>query len=236
MADRPNNNRQGDTEPISSGVEDLIERLIQDGVSEGQERAERIVTDAERRAEWLVEQAHEEAEAIREEARSEAQRLRRSGKEALHTAARDAILELKETLMHRFADQLRSLIATEMQREDFLQRLILELAGNARETAGVDRTDRVEVVLPRDVVGLEELRRNPEELREGTLSYFAATLMRDVIHEGVTFTTSEETQTGIRLRLLDHDIEVDLTDESVATLLLQHLQPRFRALVEGIIK
>ena len=34
----------------------------------------------------------------------------------------------------------------------------------------------------------------------------------------------------------DEDIVLDLTDEAVAGLLLLHLQPRFRAILEGIVK
>jgi V/A-type H+-transporting ATPase subunit E len=41
---------------------------------------------------------------------------------------------------------------------------------------------------------------------------------------------------GIRLRLVDHDVTLELTDKAVASLILQHLQPRFRALIEGIVK
>jgi len=32
------------------------------------------------------------------------------------------------------------------------------------------------------------------------------------------------------------NITIDLTDEAIAALLLQHLQPRFRAVLEGIVK
>ena len=32
------------------------------------------------------------------------------------------------------------------------------------------------------------------------------------------------------------NIKIDLTDEAIAALLLQHLQPRFRAVLEGIVK
>ena len=40
---------------------------------------------------------------------------------------------------------------------------------------------------------------------------------------------------GIRVRLLDDDLEIDLTDEAIAELLLEHLQPRFRAVLTGMV-
>jgi len=36
--------------------------------------------------------------------------------------------------------------------------------------------------------------------------------------------------------MVDKDISLDLTDEAIAALLLEHLQPRFRAILEGIVK
>jgi V/A-type H+-transporting ATPase subunit E len=34
----------------------------------------------------------------------------------------------------------------------------------------------------------------------------------------------------------DKELEIDLTPEALAELLLEHLQPRFRALMQGIIQ
>ena len=40
----------------------------------------------------------------------------------------------------------------------------------------------------------------------------------------------------VRNFLKDKDIEVALSDETVTQMMLNHLQPRFRALLEGIVK
>jgi V/A-type H+-transporting ATPase subunit E len=52
----------------------------------------------------------------------------------------------------------------------------------------------------------------------------------------VALEVTPETRPGIRIRLVDRDVEIDLTDASVAALLLQHLQPRFRAFLEGMVR
>jgi V/A-type H+-transporting ATPase subunit E len=92
------------------------------------------------------------------------------------------------------------------------------------------------VLLPRDVVGLDELRHKPETLSEGTLSHFVLAVAQSMLREGVRFSVGDAKQNGIRVRLVGQDLEVELTDETVARLLLTHLQPRFRALVEGIVR
>lgn len=225
-----------DHSPAASGVETLIERLRDEGVNSGRRKAEELVRDAEHRAEWLLEQARQEAETIRADARREAEHLRKSGNEALETAARDTVLELHGALVARFRSQVRWLVAQELEKESFLQQLILTLAGRVREQQQLDEAGRVEVVLPTSAVGLEELRSNPESLEAGTLSYFVVAVAAEMLREGVTITVDEDQGSGLSLRLTDAGMDVDLSAEAVADVLLRHLQPRFRALLEGVLR
>lgn len=229
------NERQSSDPGVSSGVEALIERLRDEGVEQGREQARRIVADAESRASWMIEQAERDARAIRERAQEQAQRLESSAHEAIKVAARDTVLEMQSTLTHRFRGHLRWLVEETLSQETFLQRLILELAARARADTPLEQEGSVEIVLPRDVVGLEELRRRPEELREGSLSHFVVAMAREVLREGVDFTVGEH-EHGLRVRLTEHDMEIDITEYTVAELLLEHLQPRFRAMLEGIVR
>ncbi|WP_435100488.1 hypothetical protein [Arhodomonas sp. AD133] len=229
------NERQSSDPGVSSGVEALIERLRDEGVEQGREQARRIVADAESRASWMIEQAERDARAIRERAQEQAQRLESSAHEAIKVAARDTVLEMQSTLTHRFRGHLRWLVEETLSQEAFLQRLILELAARARADTPLEQEASVEIVLPRDVVGLEELRRRPEELREGSLSHFVVAMAREVLREGVDFTVGEH-EHGLRVRLTEHDMEIDITEYTVAELLLEHLQPRFRAMLEGIVR
>ena len=34
---------------------------------------------------------------------------------------------------------------------------------------------------------------------------------------------------------MDEELQIDLTDQAIANLLLKHLQPRFRAVMEGLV-
>lgn len=229
-------NNQALAGKVSHGVEQLIERLRDDGVRQGRAEAQRIVDDAEHRASWLISQAREQADEMLLKAREEAERLRRSGEEALQIAARDAVLNMKGFLSERFAVEVRRLVGEQMRDETLLRDLILAIAGRVREDMDLDKAASLEVLLPRDVVGLDELRHHPETLKEGTLSHFVLAVAQSLLRDGVSFAVGDAGQSGIRIRLVGQDLEVELTDETVARLLLTHLQPRFRALVEGIVR
>ncbi|RLJ19571.1 hypothetical protein DJ031_07940 [bacterium endosymbiont of Escarpia laminata] len=219
---------------VSSGVEALIERLHDEGVAAGRERAEKIVADAEHQAAWIVEQAELEAEALKKAAREHAGQTQKALQESLSVAVRDAILSLKSTLSARFADEVQRAVGREMSREQMLQRLILEVAGRAKEQ--LDESEPMQILLPRDAVGLEELRKDPEALRANPLTELSGLITKEMLREGVTFIEADDDMPGIRLSIRGDAIKLDVTEAAVTELLLAHLQPRFRALVEGIVR
>ena len=79
------------------------------------------------------------------------------------------------------------------------------------------------------------IRGDGEVIFEGKLSEYAKAIASAAWREGVVVKTMEDGGRGIRVRLLDDDLEIDLTDEAIAELLLKHLQPRFRAVLTGMI-
>jgi V/A-type H+/Na+-transporting ATPase subunit E len=222
----------------SSGVETLIERLREQGVEEGRREAEGIITDAHARAKEIEQAAEARAKELVEAAMQKADRLKTGGYEALRVAMRDTVLRLRSELTEIISDNVRRLITTEMDKEDFLRQLILDVAGQVRERTGIDHGEKVKVYVPRKLIASEELRQNPLELHEGGMTHLILNVAGDALHEGVTIGVCDDDECGkgIRLYLEDKDVRIDLTDVSVAELLLAHLQPRFRAVLEGTVK
>lgn len=223
-----------DTEATSSGVEALIERLRQQGVEAGRAARDEFIGEAEREGETIIKDAREKAAAIVAEAHQESERLQASGEDALRVAMRDTVLRMRETLRKRLEGQVRSLVAKQLVDEEFLRRLIVEVAGKARDNSQADQAEHVEVLLPPEVIGLEDLQRRPEEL-ESKLSQFAKQIASATWRDGVIIDTLEPGTRGIRIRLKDEELELDLSDRAIADLLLEHLQPRFRAVMEGLV-
>ena len=222
--------------PSSSGVDELIAKLREEGVAAGRAEAERIVADARAEAAQILDKASGEARSRLETARREADAYRAAGEEALKTAVRDTVLTMKADLMERFSTDVKRLVSQQIGDPDILQKMVLEIAGRARDRADIEDDDALEVVLPEAVIGLEDLRNNPEELGQGRLTKLVLGLTGEMLRKGVTFSASEDAAAGIRVKVEGKSVTLDLTDEAVAALLLQHLQPRFRAVLEGIVK
>jgi V/A-type H+-transporting ATPase subunit E len=217
------------------GVKALIERLRNEGVAAGRSEAERIVAEAEQRAATIVAQAEAKARQLVDHAQREADALKAAGENALEVAARDAVLRLRSQLSSRLSDEVRRLMGDATRDHALLKQMILEVAGHGRRDYNLDAQARLQIVLPEEVVGIEELRRKPEELKEGTLTHFVVALAGEMLRNGVEFTSAPGFG-GIKLRLVDSEVEIDLTDRAIAGIILEHLQPRFRAVMEGIVR
>lgn len=218
----------------SKGVDALIAKLREDGVAAGQAEAERLRTDAEQDATRIVAAAKEEAEKNLDRARKSADNYRTAGEEALKVAMRDAVLTMKAGLMAQFEADVKRMISTALADPEMLRQMVLELVGKARDAARAGKD--TEIILPANVVGPEAIRENPEEVQSGKLTKFVLGLTQKMLEDGVTLHASDALQGGIHARVMDKDIELDLSDEAIASLIMQHLQPRFRAVMEGVIK
>lgn len=217
-----------------SGVDALIARLREEGVAAGRADAEQILERARAEAKRIVDSAEAEARAHLETARREADAYRAAGEQALRAAMRDTVLGLKAQLMARFTSDVQRLVSAELEDPELLRRLIVEVAGRAG--SGIDPDARIEVILPEAAVALDGLKGDPDELEQSPLTKLALGLSADMLRAGVTLSASADRDAGIAVRVADGKLVVDLSDEAIAGLLLQHLQPRFRAILEGIVR
>ncbi|WP_459556711.1 hypothetical protein [Lacunimicrobium album] len=216
--------------PIAiSGVQELIDRIRNEGVARGEKSSEELIAAARQEAAAIVDQSRRDAEKMLAAAKKASDDLKIAGDNAVRLAIRDATLTLTEELRTDFASKVRKLVAHTMKDRQFLERLILEIA---RRATPPDTGSNVEMLLPDRISSSEQIQNQPEELTS-PLSQFVLELSSEVLREGLTFTTNPEDQIGIRLRLRDQNVEIDLTDRAITDLLMAHLGPRFRALMKA---
>ncbi|WP_170759135.1 hypothetical protein [Ruegeria lacuscaerulensis] len=219
---------------ISHGVDELIDKLRNDGVAAGQTDAEKLRADARAEAAKILADAKREADEYQKKARSESDSYRAAGEEALNTAMRDAVLTMKAGLTDRFREDVERLVTKEMADPDLLKQMILEVVGRAADEARLD--GKVQVILPAKVATQEDIKQNADDIQSGKLTKYVLGLTAEMLQEQVELHASDDTQSGICVRAEDQGVVLDLTDKAVASLLMQHLQPRFRAVLEGVIR
>jgi len=228
--------RNGKTPVVqASGVEAVIAQLREEGAAEGRRQAEAILAEAKAEAEAVRASARAEADAVLAHAREEAARTLEAGEEALKTAARDAILRLRGDLLERFSAEFRQMVRAATLDPNLLARLLLEVARQSADLAALEGGEPMEALLPAAAVSLDDLRGDLGELRAAPLTEFVVAATGRVLREGVRLGVRRDGSAGLHVRLDDRDLEIDLSDAALSAVLLEHLQPRFRALFDGIV-
>lgn len=219
----------------ASGVEGLIAQLYNEGVQAGEDEKVKILEAANVEAERIKKDAQKEADKIVEKAKKESEKIKKSTDSALKVSANNLILKIKEIISEKFSNALLRLTSEQMKEEEFVKQLILVVAARARKDAQFDNEDQMEVILPREIVDTAELSRHPEKVKKGTLGHLVLDVSGELLREGIEFSASDDISSGLKIKLPVRDMEVDLSDKAVTELLLQHLQPRFRAFLEGVM-
>lgn len=216
----------------ASGVQQLIDRLRDKGVEAGKSDADALIEKAQGQARETVARAREQADKMLGEAKAESERVKTGGEDAVKLAMRDAVLDLKEQLTGNFAAQIRRLVTEHVADPDILSRIVIETASKA---SGDVKDKDLTLLLPDEELTLDDLRERPEEVHEGPLSKYVMATAGETLRKGIDIMPDAETKVGIKIKVKDEGVVIDLTDEAISAFLLKHLLPRFRALFEGVV-
>lgn len=215
-----------ETTKTSSGVQELIDRIRDQGMQAAKEEADCLVRQARQEAARIVAQANAEAEAARTKARTEIEAYRAAALDALQLAARDTVLDLKSRVTSRFEEFVKRLVTSATRDKELIRSLVLVLAGHAAEEFIQDKEVEVRIS-----DALLEGQTGPVFKEEGKLAILG--LSSDMLREGLELVPDSEVQGGARVRLVEDKLEIDLSDRAIARMISQRLIPRFKAILEG---
>lgn len=210
----------------SSGVQELIDRIRDQGIQAAQEEAERLLRQARHEAHELVSQAKAEAEAAQAKARAEIEGYRQASIEALRLAARDTVLDLEARVLARFEEFVKRLVVSATRDKELVRSIVLVLAGHAADEFIKDKEVEVRISS-----ALLEGQTGPVFKEEGKLAILG--LSSDMLREGLELVSDSEIEGGARVRLVQDKLEIDLSDRAIARMISQRMVPRFKAIMEG---
>lgn len=208
-------------------VQNLIDRIRDQGVKAAEEQAARIVRDAETKAAKILADANAEVTRLRAEAAAEREADYAAGLEALKLSARDTVLQLKARVSGEFESFVKRLVTNATCDEDLIRSLVLVLAGQAADEVIKDKDIKILISCAMET-GLVE-----ESLRERGKRNILA-LSTQMLREGVELIPADGFQGGARVRLKDEQLEIDLSDAAITRLLSNSMLPRFRRILDGI--
>lgn len=220
-----------ETNEISSGVQELIDKLKNQGVGEGQKQAEQIISEAHKKASHIIAQAQTEVDKQLSETRLKLEAERKASHEAIKTAFRDTELALRTKIREAFSAHLRRLVSLELEDKNFIKQLVLAIA--SVKTPEIVQAHDTEIQLPAKL--FESDKEGAPLSAEGKkkMQHLVLGITHDMLREGIELNLSSDVKGGIRVKLVGKDIQIDLTDEALTNLLLKYLLPRYREIVSG---
>ena len=209
-----------------SGVQNLVDRIRDQGVLADNEKANKILRDAELKSAKMLADAKLEIEKLRETARLEIEANHAAALEALKLSARDAMLQLKAKVSSEFEVFVQRLVTSATRDEQFIKAIVLVLAGHVQEELIEDKD--IQIMLSESILTGKLSEELGERAKQTILS-----LSSEMLRQGVELIPSSDIQGGANVRLVKDKLEIDLSDKAIASLLYQRMMPRFQAILEG---
>lgn len=210
----------------AKGVQELITRIRDEGVQAARQEAHDLVQKARAEAAEITESARVEAKTMKEVAHDEIEAERSAALESLRHAARDAVLDLRTRVRANFERHVRRLVSSTLENQEFTRNVVLALAGEAAEKYIQDRDARI-FLSP-------EMFENGAERDAADAQARAIVLgvANEVLRQGIELVPANDIHAGARVRLVEDNLEIDLTDEAISDLLLRRILPRYRQIIE----
>lgn len=215
---------------ISDNVQSLIDHLHEDGVVAGQEAGKQIIEDAEKRAEWIITQAEQQAQDLLDSAQTDAKFINESAHAALKLAARDVVFSLKEQLQNHLASQLQKLIGEQMANRAFM----VDLLHEAIEQQWFNE-QKVTLLIPKNILDVSSIDELGKQAEDDPLLPAIRRLTKSALKKGISLSNFEGSN-GIHIKLANDKVEIVTNDQTLSEWLLQFVHPRFRALIDGVIR
>ena len=206
-------------EDSKTNLNDLIQKIKSEGIGEAERRSEEIINEARLAASEILNKAGLDAASITEEAEERIRKKESISKMALEQTVRDIIISIRISLTEIFD----SLVKKEYQNV---------LSGKTLET-----------VLIKLIEGWQK-----DDMGELNIELLVSESDRDSLFEGLLSKLNEEIKSGIELKIhpgieggfrigmKDNHVYYDFTDEGIADVLAEYLNPRFYNFIDSLNK
>ncbi len=209
-----------------AGVQNLVDRIRDQGVQAANEKANQILRDAENKSAKMLSDARREVERLRENTHNEIASYHEAALEALKLSARDTVLHLESKVASAFEVFVKRLVTSATRDEQFIKSIVLVLAGHVAKEQIVDKD--IQILISESII----MDQPNEKMRERAQQTILA-LSSEMLREGVELIPSSEINGGASVRLVKEKLEIDLSDKAISRLLYQRILPRFKAIFEG---
>ena len=198
-------------------LQQLTEKLYNEGLAKGKQEAESLLKSAKEESEKMLSDAKEECRLLKERTEKECSDLRLKAEGDIKTASRQALSQIKQDIEGAVKMEAVSAPVKEaLSSSDFMQGLIKTVV--SAFGAGKDATS-LDLVLP-------------ESMKE-KLSGFLKGELASSFGKGLDVNFSKDLGAGFRISQKGRGYFIDFTDDSFEKIIAEYIRPKTRKLIFG---
>ena len=191
-------------------LQELTEKLYNEGLSKGKQQGEEILAKARKEAEEIIAEANRKAEALKAAAEKEAQEMKTKVTGDVRMAALQSITATKQEIEGLIVRKMTDKdIASSLTSADFVKRII-ETVAKSFNPGNKDHVDLVLVL--------------PENLKTEFEPYISSELSK-ILNAGVSAKFSKKISGGFTIGPKDGGYFLSFTDETFKELISEYLRP-----------
>ena len=201
---------------MSNKLQELTDRLYNEGLSKGREEGELLLANARKEADEILAAARREAESIVKDARENADKLRSKAESDIRMASEQSLQATRKDIEDLLLNSVcADKISAALKDEDLIKEMIKSVA--SRFDSG--ETEDLSLVLP------EELRSKLEP--------WVASELKKALGKKVEASFSKKISGGFTIGPKDGSWYVSFSDETFRELICEYLRPVTRKLLFG---
>lgn len=203
---------------MQNKLQELTDKLYNEGLSKGQQEANSLLSKAEEKARRIVEDARKKADQLVSEAERKADEAKKNADVEIALTGRQVLTRLKQAAGDALtAKAVSEPIKLAMSEVEFVKQLVLA-AVQRFDTDSLNST-RLAVLLPAD---------KQEQLKD-----FAESKALAQLNAGVEVQFSKLVKTGFRIGAKDKGYYISFTDGDFENLFKEYLRPSIQELLFG---
>lgn len=203
---------------MHESIQELTEKIYQEGVEKAEIRAQEILDDAAAKARQIVDEAEVQATEIIKDAERKASQIHLKSEAELALSARNAIIALKQRIADMVVWQINHKLLHDVVSDiAFMQSLITKLIDAWSENFG--QQQRLQLLLPEN---------DYQEYRA-----FLEAKAGQVLSTGLQIEFSDSLRNGFQLNALDQGFKIHFSDHAFEEYFSAFARPRIYKLLFG---
>lgn len=196
-------------------LQELIERINQEGIKSAEEKTREIIAEAEKKAEDIIEKARKEAKGLTEKANESAKSTREKSEKAIKQSFRNVMLALKQEITKQFDLIVKSEIGKALNPE-----VISEVIINVSKDIAKQKSDGKDI----------QILVNEKDAKKLTGTFVES--FKKEIKAGLEIKPVKNIDAGFMVSFDDGKSHYDFTDDGLRECLFAYISPQLKEIVK----